>query len=36
MSENYFMGLDVFVWFTGVVEDLNDPAQLGRVKVRCL
>jgi len=36
MSENYFMGLDGFVWFTGVVEDRNDPAQLGRVKVRCL
>ena len=36
MAENYFMGLDGFVWFTGVVEDRNDPAQLGRVKVRCL
>ena len=30
------MGLDGFVWFTGVVEDRNDPSQLGRVKVRCL
>ena len=30
------MGLDGFVWFTGVVEDRNDPAQLGRVRVRCL
>ena len=36
MSDNYFMGLDGFVWFTGVVEDRNDPSQLGRVKVRCL
>jgi len=36
MSQNYFMGLDGFVWFTGVVEDRNDPSQLGRVKVRCL
>ena len=36
MDSNYFMGLDGFVWFTGVVEDRNDPSQLGRVKVRCL
>jgi len=36
MSENYFMGLDGFVWFTGVVEDRNDPDFLGRVRVRCL
>jgi len=36
MNENYFMGLDGFVWFTGVVESRNDPAKLGRVQVRCL
>ena len=30
------MGLDGFVWFTGVVEDRNDPDALGRVRVRCL
>ena len=36
MSDNYFMGLDGFVWFTGVVEDRNDPDKLGRVRVRCL
>ena len=24
-----------FVWFLGVVEDRNDPAQLGRMRVRC-
>ena len=36
MSDNYFMGLDGFIWFTGVVEDRNDPSKLGRVKVRCL
>ena len=35
MAED-FMGLDGFVWFTGVVEDRNDPAELGRVRVRCL
>jgi hypothetical protein len=22
-------------WFTGVVEDINDPSELGRVRVRC-
>ena len=31
-----FMGFDGFTWFIGVVEDHNDPEQLGRVKVRCL
>ena len=36
MQEHYFMGMDGFVWFTGVVEDRNDPSKLGRVKVRCL
>ena len=36
MKENYFMGMDGFVWFTGVVEDRNDPSKLGRVRVRCL
>jgi len=30
------MGMDGFVWWTGVVEDRNDPAKLGRVRVRCL
>ena len=30
------MGMDGFVWFTGVVEDRDDPDQLGRVRVRCL
>ena len=24
-----------FHWFTGVVEDINDPQQMGRVRVRC-
>ena len=31
-----YMGLDGFAWFVGVVEDRNDPEQLGRVRVRCL
>ena len=30
------MGMDGFVWFTGVAEDRNDPSKLGRVRVRCL
>ena len=25
----------VFTWFTGVVEDINDPEKLNRVRVRC-
>jgi len=29
-----FMGFGDFVWFTGVVEERNDPMRLGRVKVR--
>ena len=35
MSQS-FMRLDGFIWFVGVVEDRNDPALLGRVRVRCL
>ena len=31
-----FMGFDGFTWFQGVVEDHNDPEQIGRVKDRCL
>ncbi len=30
------MGTDGFVWFVGVVEDRDDPSQLGRVRVRCV
>ena len=30
------MGRDGFQWFIGVVEDRNDPEQIGRVRVRCL
>jgi len=29
-----YLGKDGFAWFYGVVEDRNDPLQLGRVKVR--
>ena len=35
-NQNYFMGMDGFVWFVGGVEDRNDPDELGRVRVRCL
>ena len=35
-EQSYFMGLDGFVWFVGVVEDRNDPDALGRVRVRCI
>jgi len=30
-----FMGKGDFVWWVGVVEDRNDPVQMGRVRVRC-
>ena len=30
-----FLGKNDFVWFFGVVEDRNDPIQLGRLRVRC-
>ena len=36
MEKSYFMGRDGFQWFIGVVEDRNDPEQIGRVRVRCL
>jgi hypothetical protein len=31
-----FMGKDQFVWWQGVVEDVDDPLMLGRCRVRCL
>lgn len=34
MKNNYFIGREGFVWFIGVVEDRNDPEELGRVRVR--
>jgi len=30
------LGNDGFYWFIGVIEDINDPLQLGRVRVRIL
>jgi hypothetical protein len=30
-----FIGRGNFTWFVGVVEDIHDPVQLGRVRVRC-
>lgn len=34
-SKKFFTGLEGFVWFVGVVEDRQDPEQMGRVRVRC-
>ena len=36
MSTTDFMGRDGFIWFTGVVEDRDDPDKLGRVRVRAV
>lgn len=33
-NEDQFIGGD-FNWFTGVIEDIDDPDNLNRVKVRC-
>jgi hypothetical protein len=30
-----WMGLNNFVWFFGTVEDIHDPLNIGRVRVRC-
>jgi len=31
-----FSGKDGFIWFQGIVEDRQDPLQIGRVRVRCI
>ena len=36
MTNNKFLGHNGFLWFTGVVEDRNDPNKVGRVRVRAL
>jgi hypothetical protein len=33
-SEDFIYGKG-FHWFTGVIEDINDPEEMGRYKVRC-
>ena len=35
-TDTHFLGQDGFIWWTGVVEDRNDPEKLGRVRVRCI
>jgi hypothetical protein len=34
-AKKNFIGLEGFIWWIGVVEDRQDPEQLGRVRVRC-
>jgi Gp5 N-terminal OB domain len=34
-AKKNFIGLEGFIWWLGVVEDRQDPEQLGRVRVRC-
>jgi len=35
MISNDFLGQNNVTWFFGVVEDINDPKELGRCRVRC-
>ena len=35
-TDKNFNGRNGFFWFTGVVEDRNDPQYLGRVRIRCI
>ena len=35
-SEQNFAGKDGFIWWTGFVEDRQDPLKLGRCRVRCV
>lgn len=34
-STENLIGNQSFIWFTGVIEDINDPLEMGRVRVRC-
>lgn len=34
-AQKNFIGKEGFIWWIGVVEDRQDPEQLGRVRVRC-
>lgn len=34
-TENFMQNGGRFHWFTGVVEDIQDPKEMGRVRVRC-
>jgi hypothetical protein len=34
-TENFIYNGGTFFWFTGVVEDINDPLEMGRYRVRC-
>ena len=36
MNNDKFLGHNGFLWFTGVVEDRQDPEKIGRVRVRAL
>ena len=36
MVNDKFIGLGGFLWFSGVVEDRNDPNKAGRIRVRAL
>jgi sorbitol-specific phosphotransferase system component IIA len=35
MNTENFISNGLLHWFTGVIEDINDPQEMGRVRVRC-
>jgi hypothetical protein len=35
-NKKNFAGKDGFIWWTGVIEDRQDPLKLGRCRVRCV
>lgn len=35
-SKSDFLGLTGFVWYQGIIEDRQDPLQIGRCRVRCI
>ena len=35
-TKQNWIGTDGFTWFLGIVQDINDPLNCGRVKIRCI
>jgi len=35
MNQKDWMGKNGFIWFTGIIQDIDDPLNCGRARVRC-